>query len=177
MLTLAEIRKNAEGLAFDRKLELNDLLVKRNPEILAVDNIHAVGVASYDDGLYLLNYTLTYDITLPSSRSMMPVSLSEKQLVDEVFIEVSHVVQKEDLVEQQLALVIEGDAIDLAESVADNILLAIPLSVLSEEEKAESSMPSGQDWAVMTEEQYDTLQAQKKKETNPFSALEGLFDD
>ena len=113
MLTLAEIRKQAEGLAFDVTLDLNDVLKKRNADIISVDDIHAVGLASYDDGLYLLHYQLTYRITLPSSRSMQPVTLAEKEVVDEVFVETSHLVSKKDLIEQNLALVLEGDSIDL----------------------------------------------------------------
>lgn len=177
MLTLAEIRKQAEGLAFDVTLDLNDVLKKRNADIISVDDIHAVGLASYDDGLYLLHYQLTYRITLPSSRSMQPVTLAEKEVVDEVFVETSHLVSKKYLIEQNLALVLEGDSIDLKESVADNILLSIPLSVLTEEEIAGEGLPSGKDWTVMTEEQYASLQAEKQKEANPFSALDGLFED
>ncbi|MGC4441318.1 YceD family protein, partial [Streptococcus suis] len=78
--------------------------------------------------------------------SMQPVTLAEKEVVDEVFVETSHLVSKKDLIEQNLALVLEGDSIDLKESVADNILLSIPLSVLTEEEIAGEGLPSGKDW-------------------------------
>ncbi|MCS4488857.1 YceD family protein [Streptococcus sciuri] len=177
MLALAEIRKQVAGLTFDVTLDLSDVLKQRNTDIIAVDDIRAVGLATYDDGLYLLHYQLTYRIVLPSSRSMQPVTLVEKEVVDEVFIEKSHLTSKKEFVEQNLALVLESDSIDLKESVVDNILLAIPLRILTDEEVTEESMPSGQNWTVMTEEQYRSLQAKKRNETNPFSNLAGLFED
>lgn len=51
------------------------------------------------------------------------------------------------------------------------------MQVLSDEECQSDDMPSGQNWSVMTEEQYEALQNEKKKENNPFSALNGLFED
>ena len=74
-------------------------------------------------------------------------------------------------------MVIEDGFIDLEESVIDNILLGIPMQVLSEEEQVSAEMPSGNHWSVLTEEQYDALQDEKKKANNPFASLGGLFDD
>ena len=101
MLTLAEIRKQAEGLAFDVTLDLNDVLKKRNADIISVDDIHAVGLASYDDGLYLLHYQLTYRITLPSSRSMQPVTLAEKEVVD---ARIKELQSRSDVIKEQILL-------------------------------------------------------------------------
>ena len=51
------------------------------------------------------------------------------------------------------------------------------MQVLSEEEQVSAEMPSGNHWSVLTEEQYDALQDEKKKANNPFASLGGLFDD
>ena len=51
------------------------------------------------------------------------------------------------------------------------------MQILSKEERNSNVMPSGNDWSVLTEEQYDVLQDEKKKENNPFSTLNGLFED
>ena len=51
------------------------------------------------------------------------------------------------------------------------------MQVLSEEEQNSDTMPSGNSWSVLTEEQYNALQNKKKKENSPFSALNGLFED
>ena len=97
--------------------------------------------------------------------------------VSEIFIDAADIHVKEDLVRENLVLVLEEDYIDLEESAIDNILLTIPMQVLSEEEQNSDTMPSGNSWSVLTEEQYNALQNKKKKENSPFSALNGLFED
>ena len=152
MLILSEIRKRPDGFHFDQVCDVNA-------------------------GLYLLHYQLSYEVTLPSSRSMTPVSLKEVQDVQELFIEATDVAGKQDMVDDQLVLVLEEDNIDLDESIVDNILLAIPLQVLTEEEKQSQELPTGQDWTVLTEDQYQSLKEEKQKENNPFASLQGLFDE
>ncbi|MGT2961186.1 YceD family protein [Streptococcus caballi] len=173
MLLLSEIRKRAEGVAFNDDLSIKEELLNRDAGILDIKDVHVVGSVTYDQGLYLLNYKLDYIITLPSSRSMTPVELKESQLIDEIFIAQADVADKKGMV----VLVLEGEVIDLAESVIDNILLNVPLQVLTEEEINGDDMPSGANWSVFTESQYDKLRAEKKKADNPFSALDGVFED
>ncbi len=177
MFSISEIKKNPDGINFNSVLEIKEKLIDRNKDVLDVKEIFVQGTISYDDGLYLLNYTLDYTITLPSSRSMLPVDVHQVEEVSEIFIEAVDIHAKEDLVRENLVLVLEEDYIDLEESAIDNILLTIPMQVLSEEEQNSDTMPSGNSWSVLTEEQYDALQDKKKKENNPFSALNGLFED
>lgn len=177
MFSISEIKKNPDGIDFNSVLEIKEKLIERNKDVLDVKEVFVQGTISYDDGLYLLNYTLDYTITLPSSRSMLPVDVHQVEEVSEIFIEAVDIHAKEDLVRENLVLVLEEDYIDLEESAIDNILLTIPMQVLSEEEQNSDTMPSGNSWSVLTEEQYDALQDKKKKENNPFSALSGLFED
>ena len=171
-----EIRKNPEGLAFDQELDLLKDLQKRNPEILDLKNVTATGRVAYDTGLYVLDYQLSYTIVLASSRSMEPVELQESYPVTEVFAE--DVQSDADIValEEDLILPIEGGRIDLSESVADNILLNIPLKVLTPEEEAGQGFIEGNDWKILSEEEYQAAQAIKKEENSPFAGLQGLFD-
>ena len=172
-----EIRKNPEGLAFDQELDLLEELQKRNPEILDLKNVTATGRVAYDTGLYVLDYQLTYTIVLASSRSMEPVELQESYPVTEVFAEDVQSDADIEALEEDLILPIEGGKIDLSESVADNILLNIPLKVLTPEEEAGKGFIEGNDWKIMTEEEYQEAQAIKKEENSPFAGLQGLFDE
>ena len=171
-----EIRKNPEGLAFDQKLDLLKELQKRNPEILDLKNVRATGRVTYDTGLYILDYQLTYTIVLASSRSMEPVELQESYPVTEVFAEDVQSGADIEALEEDLILPIEGGKIDLSESVADNILLNIPLKVLTPEEEAGQGFIEGNDWKILSEEEYQAAQAIKKEENSPFAGLQGLFD-
>ena len=171
-----EIRKNPEGLAFDQELDLLKDLQKRNPEILDLKNVTATGRVAYDTGLYVLDYQLNYTIVLASSRSMEPVELQESYPVTEVFAEDVQSDADIEALEEDLILPIEGGKIDLSESVADNILLNIPLKVLTPEEEAGEGFIEGNDWKILSEEEYQEAQALKKEENSPFAGLQGLFD-
>lgn len=172
-----EIRKNPEGLAFDQELDLLKELQKRNPEILDLKNVRATGRVAYDTGLYVLDYQLSYTIVLASSRSMEPVELQESYPVTEVFAEDVQSDADIEALEEDLILPIEGGKIDLSESVADNILLNIPLKVLTPEEEAGQGFIEGNDWKILSEEEYQAAQAIKKEENSPFAGLNGLFDE
>ena len=172
-----EIRKNPEGLAFNQELDLLKDLQKRNPEILDLKNVTATGGVAYDTGLYVLDYQLTYTIVLASSRSMEPVEIQESYPVTEVFAEDVQSEADIEALEEDLILPIEGGKIDLSESVADNILLNIPLKVLTPDEESGHGFIEGNDWKIMTEEEYQEAQALKKEENSPFAGLQGLFDE
>ncbi|MBJ8325094.1 YceD family protein [Streptococcus pacificus] len=176
MFHITEIKKNQSPITFDKKLDIKELLLNRDDSIIDVKDVRAKGQISYEDNLFLLNYDLDYLIVLPSSRSMEPVELTEHILVSEVFSEDKEV-SSDEAISEELVLPIESDTISLEDSVVDNILLNIPLKVLTKKEEETDELPSGESWSVLTEEQYQSQKLQKKKDTNPFNALEGLFDD
>ncbi len=76
MIYLSEVRKSPEGLAFNEAPSLLESIKERYDQVLNLEQIQASGHVAYDNGLYLLDYQLSYDITLPSSRSLEPVTLS-----------------------------------------------------------------------------------------------------
>lgn len=172
-----EIRKNSEGVSFDTLLDLLTELRDRNSEILDLKDVQARGQVRYEDGLYFLDYQLDYRIVLASSRSMEPVEISESYPVMEVFTEDTTSPVDKEALEEDLILPIENGEISLDESVADNILLMIPIKVLTAEEEAGQGFVSGKDWQIMTEEDYEASQAAKKEANSPFAGLQGLFDE
>ena len=175
-LNIQEIRKQSEGLHFEQTLDLAADLRARNQEILDVKDILAVGKVQYEDRMYFLDYQLSYTIVLASSRSMEPVELAESYPVTEVFMEGATNQLDQEVLDDDLVLPIENGELDLAESVSDNILLNIPIKVLTAEEEAGQGFVSGNDWQIMTEEEYQAQQAVKKEENSPFAGLQGLFD-
>ena len=177
MIYLSEVRKSPEGLAFNEAPLLLESIKERYNQVLNLEQIQASGQVVYDNGLYLLDYQLTYNITLPSSRSLEPVTLSFNYPVSETFIQEADALLQKELVEENLVLILDGDAINLDESILDNILINIPMKVLTpEEEKGQISL-SGNDWEVLSEEEYAVLQQEKKEASNPFAQLNGLFDE
>ncbi|MET3557505.1 uncharacterized protein ABID29_000615 [Streptococcus rupicaprae] len=177
MFHILDIKKNKEGLAFKEKLDLKADLQARNPEILDLDDIVVEGTVTYENKLYVLDYQLSYSLTMPSSRSMTPVKWQESYPVSELFMEAAELRGLAGDDAEELLLPIEGDTIDLSESVADNILLNIPLKILTAAEEANETYPEGKDWQVLSQEDYEAAQASKKEAQSPFAGLAGLFDE
>lgn len=177
MFTLLELQKKTDGISFDEHLDIKESLMEREASILDIKAVVAKGQVRYEAGLYLLNYDLSYQITLPSSRSMEAVELQQELSVSELFIKEEDVMIHQDIVDDELVLILDKDSIDLKESVVDNILLNIPLKVLSKEELETEALPTGKHWSVLTEEQYQSLQSQQQEQINPFQALSGFLTE
>lgn len=173
---IADLQKKPEGLDFVQELDIKAELMERNSEILDLSLVSAKGNIRFEAGFYFLDYDISYAITLASSRSMAPVVLEESFSVQEIFVADEATLKDKDMVDADLVLVIEGETIDLSESVADNILLAIPAKVLTPEEEKGEALPSGQDWVVLTEEDFQQQVQETKEANSPFAQLQGLFD-
>ncbi|HFI0562845.1 TPA: DUF177 domain-containing protein [Streptococcus suis] len=176
MFHIYDIQKNPDGISFEKTLDLQEELQARNSEVLGLSPVHVAGNVRFESGFFFLDYQMAYDITLASSRSLQPVLLHEVQEVNELFVANEAVLKEQDLIDEDMVLVVEDDHIVLEESVADNILLAIPIKVLTPEEEAGTDLPSGQAWALMTEEDFQQKAQEKKEANSPFAQLQGLFD-
>ncbi len=169
--SLSEISKQ-KRIEFEAILDLSDELKSRSNEILSVSPISAHGQVTYDDGLYLLDYQLKTTLTLPSSRSLKPVELPLDSFVSEIFATTEHLTDSSDLI-----IPLEKDLISLDESLADNILLEIPLQILTKDEENDEKLPAGKFWTVLSEEDYQKQQEEKQNDKkSPFSSLDGLFE-
>ncbi len=96
--------------------------------------------------------------------------------VDEQFMTPEQFQRRDETIVEEEVL-IEGQTISLDESVADNLLLAIPLQVLTEEEKQGSAMPSGNDWAVLSEEDFANQKKRKLNKLTRLAKLSELFNE
>lgn len=164
--SLLELRKyHEEPLVFQETLNLKEELLKREKEIIDIAPIEVEGMITVTPKEYLLHYSLKTMITLPSTRSLEPVELPMAFIVDEVFMTTEQFQRIDDLVKAEEILILENQTLDLDESVADNILLQIPLQVLSEEEKESEHYPSGNDWVVYSEADYEQLRESKAEST------------
>lgn len=162
--SLLELKKYQETpLMFDETLNLKNQLIKRDGQIIDLSPVKITGMMSVGKHEYLLHYRVETTITLPSTRSLTPVALPMDFTVDELFMTPEQFQRRDEMIPEEDVLIIEGQTISLDDSVADNLLLAIPMQVLTEEEKNSTEMPSGNDWAVY---QKKTMQTKKKRKPN-----------
>ncbi|MDR0199938.1 MAG: YceD family protein [Streptococcaceae bacterium] len=171
--TLEDIEKSG-SIKFDSVLNLEEALKLRDSEILACSEINVLGSVKFDKGFYDLVFTATYTLTLPSSRSLSPVTHPATLDVFETYVKPGTATPED---EEDLILVAEDDEISLDNALLDNILLEIPTRRLTPEEEKENKLPSGKDWQVLSEEDYDALKKTEKLENSPFAALGDIFDE
>ncbi len=177
--SLQELNKK-HSVEFETAFNLKQELTSREPEILDVSEVLVNGRVDADGGIYSLNFTADYTLTMPSSRSLAPVEVPMMVTVSELFATQAYFEANQADLDADMLFILDKDLIDLAESVADNILLEIPLRVLTDEEKQSDELPSGSAWQVLSEDDYAALQAQPEpaevEKKSPFSQLDGLFD-
>lgn len=176
--SLLELKKYRETpLVFDETLVLKDELMNRDDQILDLAPIQVNGLVTVGKE-YLVHYTVTTTITLPSSRSLEPVEVPLNFTVDEVFMTPEQFQQRDAAISEEEILILESQTLDLNESVADNILLAIPLQVLTEEEQNSDILPSGADWEVLSEEDYQRQKESQANQIDPrLAKLSELLND
>lgn len=177
MFSIYDIQKKADGIHFEKNLDVTEHLKARNPEILDLTPIFVRGSVRFEAGFYFLDYDMSYTITLPSSRSLEPVEKAETVSVSEIFVADEALLMDNDVTDKDLVLIAEDEVIRLDDSIADNILLAIPLKILTPEEEANPTLLSGKDWTVLTENDFQKSQREKKTASHPFAQLQALFDD
>lgn len=178
--SLVELEKYQETpLQFNETLDLKNELMNRDKQILDLMPVDVEGFVVVEDEDYILHYTAKTTITLPSSRSLEPVELPMNFSVDEVFMTPERYEQLDESTPAEDVLLLEKQQLDLSDSVADNILLEIPMQVLTEEEKQFDTMPSGEDWTVISEEEYNRQkEAETEESVDPRLAdLSSLLDD
>ncbi|MFY1069112.1 YceD family protein [Enterococcus sp. AD013-P3] len=162
--SLQELRKFREtGAAFQEVLDVKTALLKRDDQILDAEPAEVAGTVTIDDHGYLLNYRVQVTLTVPSSRSLEPVELPLDFSVTEQFMTPEQFQTRSDVVPEHEILILEGQTLDTVESVLDNILLEIPMQILTEAEKASHALPKGQDWEVISEADY----LQQKEQAAP----------
>ncbi|MDR1473161.1 MAG: YceD family protein [Lactobacillales bacterium] len=164
-----------DSLAFVENLDVKADLMARNKDILDVSLVKVDGNLYVNKSEYLLSYQACATLTLPSTRSLKPVSLPVKFSVDETFMTQDQFNKRDELIEEDEILIIEEQIIDLGDSVKDNILLSIPFKVLSEEEKKDDNYLQSKTWQAMSENQYEELQ--KEKPNSPFDKLKDFFEE
>jgi uncharacterized protein len=164
-----------DSLAFVENLDVKTDLMARNKDILDVSLVKVDGNLYVNKSKYILSYKVEATLTLPSTRSLKPVSLPMKFSVDETFMTQDQFDKRDELIEEDEILIIKEQTIDLDDSVKDNILLSIPFKVLSEEEKNDDNYPQSETWQAMSESQYEELQ--KEKQSSPFNELKDFFEE
>ncbi len=165
---------NHEPFTFDESVNVKKELMERNPDIIDMSPVRAQGTILYTRGDFTVSGVVTADVTLPSTRSLVPVTVPVRFEFTETYLSrADHADQYE---EDDLLIALTDDRLDLMPAVKDNVLLGLPLRVLTPEEESATELPHGNEWALISEEEAAPL-APEERADNPFANLQGLFTE
>lgn len=159
---------------FNETLDLSKDLKARDERVLDVSPVKVKGHIFYDKGLWYTDFDVATNVTVPSTRSLEPVEVEIASHFTEAYQEDPN--EELDIDDEEMVMDLDEDGINIEQAAADNILLSIPTRVLTEEEAEGNNMPQGQDWQVVSEEEY--LEEQDKPKPNAeFAKLKDLFKE
>ncbi|AEV95384.1 YceD family protein [Pediococcus claussenii] len=173
-LYFSELRKHREPYSFEETLDLEQQLKERFPDlVLGCSLIEFSGLVVTDHSAVTIDARIVCELTVPSTRSLAPVQLKLDFPVNEIYVEDD--AKLDDYSDEEVVVVVEDDVIDLNRAVEDNIVLQVPMQVLTSDEVAKGTMPSGNGWQVRSEKDE---QAEATKNIDPrLAKLQDLFKD
>lgn len=168
----------------NRPLEINETinvqqqLLQRFPDqVLDASEFKISGVAFTDKGDVVTSLHVEGTLTVPSTRSLRPVDLPVEFQMDEIYVNSKAAEQRYDD-EEAVFMVNEDGKIDIDNAVAENIVLQIPMIVLSSDEIAgNEEMPKGNGWEVLSSEEFQKRQEDTNKVDPRLAKLSQFFDD
>ncbi|WP_124058028.1 YceD family protein [Vaginisenegalia massiliensis] len=175
--TLKQIRDSKQGcLSFDLMIDVEAALKARESSVIHLDPVQVTGDLVARGQEYVLHCQLKTIITLPSTRTLEPVALPMELPIRERYVGVEDDVEADEY--EETTIVLEHDYIDLEPAVVDVILLNLPMQVIGPDEE-DQPLPTGNDWTVVTEEEYKEQIEKLKSETiDPrFANLKALLNE
>lgn len=173
-----DVRKYKDKpFAFNESLDLEKDLKERSEDVIKAGIAKVDGQLFNDNGLVISDVKVEIAVTLPSTRSLDPVELPMKIRINEAY-NIDNI-DTEEMDENTIIIPIddENPTINIYESIIDNILLNIPSQILTKDEADGKNMPSGKNWEVISEDDYQK-QKEEDKQVNPeFAKLKNLFKD
>ncbi|WP_204120845.1 MULTISPECIES: DUF177 domain-containing protein [Levilactobacillus] len=176
--SLTELRKNHRNdpLAFDETLDLKaDLMDRFSDDVLDLSPVHAKGIVSVVDGDVVVDARVTADLTVPSSRSLAPVDLPVDFNMTEFYVSDPAATQRFE--KTDVVMVVKDDEIDFDKAIGDNIILQIPMHILSDAEKQGEQMPTGDDWEVVSEADLAKVEKENQSVDPRLAKLKDFFPD
>ncbi len=139
---------DTDPFTFNETLDIKaDLLDRYAEQVIDADDFKIDGTAFSDRGDVIMDTHIVGKLVVPSSRSLAPVDLPLDFTVEEFYVP-SHAAESRYGKADVVFVVGEDDEINVRSAVVDNVILHIPMHILTPEEEAGGVMPSGQDWEV-----------------------------
>lgn len=166
---------DTDPFTFNEKLQVKaELLDRYADEVIDASDFNVEGTAFADRGDVIVDTHIVGKLVVPSSRSLVPVDLPLDFTVEEFYVP-SKAAESRYGKDDVVFVLGEDDTVDMQRAVVDNVILHIPMHILSPEEMAGKQLPSGQDWDVMTVDDYRQQKAELKTVDPRLAELKNFF--
>lgn len=163
-----------DELPVDAVLDVKKAVRERNAQVQDVAPVKVTGTIAKDQRGVIATIHVATTVTLPSSRSLTAVAVPVTFTFAEYYVS-EHEQDLSRFTNDDVVIQPENDVVDLATAVAENIVLHLPLKVLSPEEERGGNFQTGNDWQVISEEQ---LTSQRRETVDPrLAKLKDFFAD
>jgi len=130
---------------FEETVDVSDIPLTIESDIRKISTVDVTGLCTVDKKEIIFNFSIKGEIILPCARTLVDVSHKLDINATEVFSTDSTILpDNEEEIHQ-----VDGEIIDLAPYIKENIILNIPFRVFSEEEVIDE----GKDWSYFTEDE------------------------
>lgn len=164
-----------KGLEINETVDAKEELIKRNPEIRNASPIHVTGRADVGSQRATFHLHLTGTLVLPCARTLEDVDYPVDIRTTETYVlkPADTDMDNNDDIHQ-----IEGDVVDVMPVIYELLLLEVPMQVFSKTAQEAESLPSGNDWEVLTEDQLIQANEKEKEKIDPrMAGLAKLFEE
>lgn len=175
--SIQELRQIAsQPMMIQESVDMKEQMKAVIPELIDMSPVSVDGMVLYEEHTVLTQLRLALKMTMPSTRSLEPVVLDLQLPVSERFLEDGW---ETDIVEEEHVVQLSMDSytLDLRESIRDNILLNLPIQILTEEEEADDAFPEGNDWRVVSQTEFEAERDEEEVINPEFAKLQDLFKD
>lgn len=163
-----------DELPVDAVLDVKEAVKERNAQVQDVAPVKVSGVITKNQRGIIATIHVATTVTLPSSRSLTAVAVPVAFTFAEYYVS-EHERDLSRFTNDDVVIQPEHDVVDLETAVAENIVLHLPLKVLSPEEEQGGNFQTGDDWQVVSEEQ---LTSQRQETVDPrLAKLKDFFAD
>ncbi|KRN03889.1 DUF177 domain-containing protein [Holzapfeliella floricola] len=168
------IRYENQFTSVEQDIDLTDVLKERTKNMIEeAKHVQVTGELINDQPFVISRLHVKVDLVVLSTRSLTPIRYPLSFSFDEAYTDTKP--REEDFDLYGTIIEVENDKVELQKAIEDNIILNLPTKILTEEEKQNDEMPSGNTWQVMSEEDY--FEQKEKTKTSPFAKLGDLLED
>ncbi|GEP22839.1 MAG: YceD family protein [Lentilactobacillus diolivorans] len=166
-----------DPFTFNETLNIKEELLDRYAdEVIDASSFSIDGTAFADRGDVVIDTHIVGELVVPSSRSLKPVHLPLDFTVEEFYVP-SKIAESRYSKDDVVFVLDEEDEVDIQSAVIDNVILHIPMHILTPEEATGDHMPSGDDWKVLSLDDYQNQKAELKTVDPRLEKLKNFFKD